>query len=407
MKATLLDGWKESRLSDILDTIENGSRPAGGIQEIDQGIPSIGGEHLDSNGGFKLDNVRLIPKQFYDELRRGKIKKYDVLLVKDGATTGKVSIVDNDFPYEEAAVNEHLFILRGKKDVVDQGFLFYHLLSPWGQKQIATSFHGAAIGGINSQFVKNYSLLLPPLAIQKRIVPILKKVERARELRREASELAKDWLKSYFLETFGDPATNPKRWEVKTMRDVCEVIVDCPHSTPHYSEDTTPYACIRTSELKDGYIDWSSMKYLDETDHKERIRRLSPAEGDIVYGREGTFGEAAIVPKHANISLGQRVMLFRPDYKTCTSEFLWAMIRSSSFYNQALKAANGSTVGHVNVKDILRFRIIQPPLVLQEKFSFIAMAVGSIRERQEATKDNLEKLLAVTMQRAFKGELVC
>lgn len=193
------DRWKRVSLFQILETLENGSRPKGGIKEIEEGIPSIGGEHLSPNGRFDFENLRLIPKEFYSSLKRGKIKRQDVLVVKDGATTGKTSFVANDFPYKESAVNEHVFILRGKKEVIEQKFLFYHLHSPTGQKQIDANFHGAAIGGINTQFAKNYFLNLPPLSVQRRLVSILDKTEQLKVWREESDKLTNDYLYNVFL----------------------------------------------------------------------------------------------------------------------------------------------------------------------------------------------------------------
>lgn len=166
--------WERKRLKEVLEIIESGSRPKGGVYEIKEGIPSIGAEHLNSFGGFNFDNVRFIPKEFYQGMTKGKIQKGDVLIVKDGATTGKVSFVGDDFPYAYAAVNEHVFKLRAK-GVLEQEFLFWFLYSPTGQIQIQQEFHGAAQGGINQQFVNGVYIYIPPLTEQRRIVSELKK----------------------------------------------------------------------------------------------------------------------------------------------------------------------------------------------------------------------------------------
>lgn len=175
--------WERKRVSMVLETIESGKRPKGGVFEIKEGIPSIGAEHLNSFGGFNFDNIRFIPKEFYQGMNRGKIQKGDVLVVKDGATTGKVSFVRDDFPYTYAAINEHVFRLRGK-EFLEQEFLFWFLYSPLGQTQIQQEFHGAAQGGINRQFVNGVYVPLPPLRIQQRIaVEFKEKIVQVEKLR--------------------------------------------------------------------------------------------------------------------------------------------------------------------------------------------------------------------------------
>lgn len=161
--------WERKRLGEVLEVIESGSRPKGGVLKITEGIPSIGAEHLNSFGGFNFSNIRFIPEDFYQEMKRGKIKKNDVLVVKDGATTGKVSFVRDNFPYNHSSINEHVFILRGKVFLV-QEFLFWFLYSTLGQRQIMQEFHGAAQGGINQQFVNGVYLSIPNIDIQQRIV---------------------------------------------------------------------------------------------------------------------------------------------------------------------------------------------------------------------------------------------
>ena len=121
-------------LIQYIKTIESGLRPVGGVNTEDGDIPSLGGENIVQTGGINYDTIKLISKEFYTTLNRGKLQKGDVLINKDGANTGKVGIY---FPaiYNEAAINEHLFLLRGFPDELDQFYLYYTLLSEEGQKQ--------------------------------------------------------------------------------------------------------------------------------------------------------------------------------------------------------------------------------------------------------------------------------
>jgi len=175
---------ERKRLVECLNILESGSRPKGCVFEIKEGIPSIGAEHLNSFGGFYLNNSRFIPIEFYQTMKRGKVQKKDVLVVKDGATTGKVSIVGDAFPYEKAAINEHVFRLRGERSLLKQEFLFWFLYSTTGQSQIQQEFHGSAQGGINQKFVDGISIPIPDLHTQQRIASELKeKMARVENLR--------------------------------------------------------------------------------------------------------------------------------------------------------------------------------------------------------------------------------
>jgi type I restriction enzyme S subunit len=98
-------------------------------------------------------------------------------------------------------------------------------------------------------------------------------------------------------------------------------------------------------------------------------------------------------------------MLFRPNKNYVNSVYLHSIVRSNFVYRQAVKVNSGSTVGHVNVKDIKKFKIIIPLLELQNQF---AERVAIIEQQKALAQDSLEKseeLFNSLLQKAFKGEL--
>ena len=161
-------------LRKLLVALESGSRPKGGVKGIDSGVPNLGREQLDSNGGFRLDRIRYVPTEFAATMRRGQIKAGDILVVKDGATTGKVSLVRKSFPYSDAVVNEHVFLCRCGQNV-DSRYVFWYLFSARGQREILSDFRGAAQGGISQRFADLIEVPLQPLDQQHRIVAEIEK----------------------------------------------------------------------------------------------------------------------------------------------------------------------------------------------------------------------------------------
>ena len=206
---------------------------------------------------------------------------------------------------------------------------------------------------------------------------------------------------SIFYEMFGDPITNEKGWEVKKMEDLCSNIVDCPHSTPKKSDSVTKYPCIRTSELKGGSISWDTMQYLEEEEYIIRIARLKPEAGDIVFGREGTIGDAVILPKGYNFSLGQRTMLLRANTGIISNVFLHKVILSEWIKQQIEYVNVSSTVAHVNIKDFKQFTVPLPPLSLQHQFAERVEAIERLKQQVQTAIKDLETLLASRMQYWF------
>ncbi len=185
----LPDSWEVVIMSDILQELLTGSRPKGGVQDFTEGIPSLGGEHLNYSGGFKFEKVKYVPVDFAKKLDKVKLVQNDILIVKDGATTGKTSFIDKNFPFDYAVINEHLFLCRIYSKVISK-YVFYFLYSRIGNYQILLNFRGAAQGGITKNFANNVRIPLPPLNEQKRIVEKIELIEeRTKIVKRELENI--------------------------------------------------------------------------------------------------------------------------------------------------------------------------------------------------------------------------
>jgi type I restriction enzyme S subunit len=163
--------WQTKRIKFFLYALESGNRETGGGNQLDSGVFSIGGEHISWEGKLILDPPKYISEEFFYKLNSGKIKKDDVLLVKDGATIGKAALVSQP-PFDQCAVNEHVFILRANNDT-NSRFLYYLIVSNLGQSQILSLISGAAQPGLNSSFVNKTKFPYPPLPEQRAIADFL------------------------------------------------------------------------------------------------------------------------------------------------------------------------------------------------------------------------------------------
>ena len=164
------------RLGDVC-ALQSGSRQKGG--SVEEGIPSIGGEQINNNGSIRFDKMRYISVEHYDEMKKGKLQSGDVLLVKDGATTGKAGYFAYEFP---AAVNEHVFILRANAHVVPQ-LLYSIVRSEPFQNALAPYIHGI-IGGIGLD-IADINIPLPSLETQAAIVEEIEGYQRGMDAHRE------------------------------------------------------------------------------------------------------------------------------------------------------------------------------------------------------------------------------
>ena len=151
-----------AQLGDALSTLESGSRPKGGA-ELD-GIPSIGAENIERFGQYDYTKEKFISHEYFKRLNRGVVHSGDVLLYKDGAYTGKVSMALDGFPHAQCAVNEHIFILRPNELAPSSFFLYFLLLNSENKQALfSCASSKAAQPGLNQTEVKTLPILLPKI----------------------------------------------------------------------------------------------------------------------------------------------------------------------------------------------------------------------------------------------------
>ena len=116
-------------------------------------------------------------------------------------------------------VNNHAHVLKsnGKADL---GFLAFYINSINLEPYVT----GSAQPKLNKKNLDSIKIPLPPLDEQKRIAAILDKADAIRRKRQQAIDLADDFLRSVFLDMFGDPRVNPKCWTERTWGEVLKII---------------------------------------------------------------------------------------------------------------------------------------------------------------------------------------
>lgn len=397
------------KLIQILNSLESGGRPKGGASLDNKGIPSIGAEHLDSNGGFNFKSVKYIPEDYFNRLKSGIIEKENILIVKDGATTGKVSFVNEDFPFENASVNEHVFLLKINKAKAYPRFAFHYLKCPQGQRDIMRDFRGATVGGISRGFVDFVKFELPPLPDQLHIANLLSKAENLIAQRKESIRLLDEYLKSTFLEMFGDPASNKKRWGKLPIRELSLRFSDGPFGsnlkTEHYSN--SGIQVIRLQNIGINEFVEKDISYVKSTHYENVLKKYSCFPGDVVVA---TMGEpnirACIVPKHIDVAVNKAdCVLFRVNQKLSNQYYISHLLNQEGFLFLATSFIHGQTRARISSGQIAKISIPVPPLELQTQFAQIVEKTESLKTQYKQSLKELEQLYGSLSQKAFRGEL--
>jgi len=189
-------------------------------------------------------------------------------------------------------------------------------------------------------------------------------------------------------------------FDTTQLRDLCELIVDCPHSTPLWTDQGV--VVLRNQNIRNGRLDLTSPSYTDEAHYEQRSRRARLREGDLVLTREAPMGEVCMVPKTLRCCLGQRMVLLRPDPKKCDSRFLLYAVQSSAVQNEILvNEGTGSTVSNLRIPLLEALPIPSPPLPEQKAIASILGALDDKIELNRRMNVTLEAMARALFQSWF------
>ena len=292
--------------------------------------------------------------------------------------------------------------VRARPTVLTDRCLYHLLTSKAFLDQKDKNCSGATQKAITNAGLSKITIKVPSIGQQASIAQQLDRIASIIALRQSELQKLDELIKARFVEMFGDPVSNDRGWNTAPLETVCKTIVDCPHSTPSYTDVDTGYLCIRTSIVKKNRIMWDEIEYIPEHEYKKRIQRKRPEKGDIVYTREGAIlGIAAIIDRECNVALGQRSMLLSPDTTKCLPQFLCVAMNFDTFLRKALKGLSGSASPHINVGDIKAFTIIVPPMELQNQFAVFVEQVDKSKVVVQKALDEAQTLFDSLMQEYF------
>lgn len=165
--------------------------------------------------------------------------------------------------------------------------------------------------------------------------------------------------------------------ETKTIRELCDIVVDCPHSTPKWT--TSGKIVIRNNNIKKGRIDFSSPSYTDDEHFNLRVKRAIPRSGDIIITREAPMGEVGMIPERIECCLGQRMVLLRTNPDICDNYYLLYSLQSKFVQHQiSWSEGTGTTVSNLRIPHLEQLKIPYVPL---KKQRLVASVLKSIEEK--------------------------
>jgi len=406
-----MNDWKVEPLAKHLASIESGCRPKGGVAGYTDGVPSLSAEQIREDGTIAFETVRYIPNEFFAAAKKGKIQKGDILVVKDGATTGKTAFINEDFPFTEAMVNEHTFILRTKPTLLPK-FAFFCLRSEMAVECFTGARDHGIIGGLTQTFPEEIEIPVPPLAEQRRLVArieaLTSRLEQARQARQAAIAEAEHMLAAAISSLL--ERRKPKTVPLQTL------LLDQPRngwSPPaiYQTGDGTP---VLTLSAVTGFnYDGSKVKLTSAPTKDDAHYWLQ--RNELLITRSNTpelVGHAAIYDgTPARAICCDLIMKMKVNPAKADVRFVHYCLRSPEarqFITQRAKGASG-TMQKIAKQDVQEIPIPEVPVAEQRRIvsrlDALAAKQAELRRLQTETEAELAAFTSALLAKAFRGEL--
>lgn len=353
-----------------------------------------------------------------DEIRRFGLKVGDVLVTKDSEEWSDIAVpalVVESAP--DLVCGYHLAIVRPNESILIGRFLLRAFQACAVNQQFQIAATGVTRYGLPKSSIGEAWLPLPSPDEQRAIADFLDRetakidtlvakkrtlIERLKEKRtalisrtvtrglppdaaRAAGLDPHPKLKPSGIDWLGDV---PEHWEVRRLR-YASIVLDCKHKTVPFVDDGVPLASIR--EVHGFSIDLSAAKQTTEEEYLEMIEGgRAPQIGDIIYSRNATVGDAALVDTQQRFCMGQDVCLIRaPKHH---ARFLLYLLRSAPLLEQVESLMIGSTFRRINVGQIKAFWICLPPGEEQE-------TIAAYLDRETAKIDGMIAKVETAIER--------
>lgn len=341
-------------------------------------------------------------------IKREGLKKSRMVYSGDFLLTNSMSFGRPYILKLDGCIHDGWLVLSPRDGNVHPDFFYYLLGSGNLYNEFTRRAAGAVVKNLNSDLVRGVQIPLPPLAEQKRIAGILDAADALRAKRRESLAQLDALLQATFLDMFGDPVTNPKGWELKSLPDVANKFTDGPFGSNLKSSHYKPSGVrvIRLQNIGVGEMLNDDIAYISQ-EHYESLPRQHCQPGDLVIGTLGDPNlRACIIPESLKDSLNKAdCILMRCAADKAINTYVCRLLNCPSTVSKALELVRGQTRGRISMGRLKELLLPIPPLDLQRRFASIVESVEAQKARMRAHLEELDALFASLQARAFNGEL--
>ncbi len=373
--------------------------------------PFHGFKRYMSTGGLKDEDLSFTEIDFANKPSRAdiEVQEGDVLFAKM-TNTNKALLIDKEL--NGIIVSTGFSVHRPKKNELDGEYLLHYLRHDYFHRQKNKLCTGAIQSAISNKGIEKIMVPVPSFPDQRHIANILSKAGNLIAQRKETLSLLDEFLKSTFLEMFGDPVRNEKGWETRTIEQLVK--------KEKYALKRGPFGGALKKEIfvPSGYLvyeqfhalnnDFSFARYFIDEAKFQELKGFEVKPGDIIVSCSGVYlGKLAIVPKGAKQGIiNQALLKISLDNRIIENVFFVYVFSNENFKRKFYGNVIGTGIPNFpSMDDFKKFNFIYPPIELQTQFAQIVEKTDALKTQYQQSLQELENMYGSLSQKAFKGEL--
>ena len=317
-----------------------------------------------------------------------------VAVVKDGAGIGRTTL----HPAKSSVIGTMQYLLP-KNNVLPE-YLYYVVQYMHLEKY----FTGATIPHIYFKDYKAEQFNLDAIERQKEIVASLQKVETLIKARQQQLQKLDELIKARFVELFGDMFLNSKAWEERPLDLLAEVVSGITKGRKTKEPQLTEVPYMAVSNVKDGYIDWTTVKTIQATQQEIEQYRLLPDDVLMTEGGDpDKLGRGAILKEPLENCIHQNhIFRVRLNESLILPTFFAGYLKHQKAKRYFLGCAKQTTgIASINMRQLKALPVLLPPLELQVQFASFVKQVDKSKVAVQKSLDEAQLLFDSLMQQYF------
>ena len=319
-----------------------------------------------------------------------------VLLAEDGGNFGSK---DKPIAYRVSGkcwVNNHAHVLKPKSGL-NVDYLCYSLMFYKTDGMV----NGATRQKLTQAAMRKMKIPFIPMDEQLNVVHKLNKITKIKEQREKELKLLDDIIRARFVEMFGDPVLNEKKWKIKSLLDMgtCKNGMNF-----HYGDSGIKIKCLGVGDFKDLSVIENTKELLNISLSEMPSEEYLLKDGDIVFvrsnGNKSLVGRSlAIYPGKEPTTFSGFCIRYRKFDESIIIPYLLRVLKADSIRDKL--TGRGANIQNLNQQILRTVMIPIPPIELQEQFADFVDQVNKSKVKVQKALDETQKLFDSLMQQYF------